>query len=496
MFHRIIPNDFVGTIYFLRFLSVLVFLLFPGAALSHSAERGLVMLLPTGYYIAGGALAVLITFILVSLARTEWLAVLVNYRRAIFSLPVISNIWSSNLSFLLLLLLVIAGLTGSSDPLSNPLPLFIWTLWWVGFTLLQFLVGNLWNHLNPWSGPVWLLRRFSSLKIPPFKFPRALGYSPAILFYFGFIWFELVDLAPENPPRLAIAISIYWSVHFIGILLFGEQTWRSRAEPFSIFFRLVGHCSPLVRERHMDAKLGRQKVRFYLTWPGRSLVFLPALTLSGTLFVLLTLSSVSFDGFSKTFTWLSWTGINPLDFPGRSVVQFENTLGICLGFTVLATLFSCAVLFGGKIATGNNQGSGSAPWVAASGRLVYSIIPISIAFHLAHYLTVLLVNGQYALIAFADPFNMGWTSDSHALHVTTSFLSNIYSVSIIWTIQTVVIVIGHILGIVVAHLIAKELYHSSNQSMWVTGISQAFMAILMVGYTVFGLWLLSTASIG
>ena len=41
---------------------------------------------------------------------------------------------------------------------------------------------------------------------------------------------------------------------------------------------------------------------------------LPALPVSGVIFVLLTLGTITFDGFANTFVWLSAIGINPLDF--------------------------------------------------------------------------------------------------------------------------------------------------------------------------------------
>ncbi|MGI9318035.1 MAG: hypothetical protein ACR2QW_11950, partial [bacterium] len=282
MFRRIIPNGFVGTTVYPK-IPVLLTLCFPGAVFAHSAERGLVMLLPTGYYTAGGAIAVLASFLLVSLARVEWLKSLGTMRREICSFTLVENTWSSVVAFIMLLLLTIAGLTGSNDPLSNPLPLVIWTLWWIGFTLLQFVLGNLWNYLNPWSGPVRLFLLACPCKLPQFTLPEKLGYFPAILFYFGFVWFELVDLAPEDPARLATVIIIYWVLHFLGCLLFGEQDWRARAEPFSIFFRLVGSCSPFVRERYLDHATGRSRVRVFFGWPGCALLSLPTMPLSGIL---------------------------------------------------------------------------------------------------------------------------------------------------------------------------------------------------------------------
>ena len=47
--------------------------------------------------------------------------------------------------------LVAAGYWGNRDPLSNPLPLMLWTIWWVAFTFLHAIFGNLWPSAIPGS---------------------------------------------------------------------------------------------------------------------------------------------------------------------------------------------------------------------------------------------------------------------------------------------------------------------------------------------------------
>jgi len=83
--------------------------------------------------------------------------------------------------FLFLVLLVAAGLFGTRDPLENPLPLTVWTLWWGGLTALQALIGNIWAVLNPWIAPARLLRRVLGLARPPLAYPQWLGLWPAVL---------------------------------------------------------------------------------------------------------------------------------------------------------------------------------------------------------------------------------------------------------------------------------------------------------------------------
>ena len=462
-------------------------------AFAHGSARGMVMLLPTGYYQIAAALAVAASFAVLLCIPPHRLRLLEARSAPLFHLPARPPKWPSLLSFCLLCLLLLAAHFGSADPLANPLPLFVWTLWWVGFTLLQCALGDLWPLLNPWSGPLAVIRRCIPRYAVPFSPPRALGYAPAFVLFLGFAWFELVDPAPDNPVRLARAVLLYWCFTLAACLLFGEKYWLRYAEPFAVFFRLIGGCSPLLREPTAGGRnaIGRAtgtraKLAIRLCLPGASFITLPPLPLSGVCFVLLTLSAVSFDGLNKTFTWLGVLGINPLAFPGRSAVIAGNTLGLLLAFGALAAAFFLCVWAGCRA----RQSAVRFPH--ACGRLIYSLVPISLVFHLAHYLATLLTNSQYALLAFNDPFNLNWNLLAAKNHlVTTSFLTHLPSVSRIWSLQTLLIVLGHIIGITTAHLTALRLFPSPQPA----AASQLLLAALMVAYTLFGLWLLSTPAI-
>lgn len=455
-------------------------------AFAHSTHGAIILLLPTGYYLVGGAVTVAASFALLAFVparRIEWL---LHKDVRLATLPRMSPAVTSLLAFLVMLGLLAAGLFGSRDPLSNPLPLFVWTIGWVGFFLLQAIVGNLMPLLNPWSGPLALLRRVAGPgvgRIALFQYPQRLGYWPAVALLLAFAWFELVDIAPTDPFRLAILMGGYWLFALAGMILFGEKDWTARAEPFSILFSLIGGMAPLVRRPAADGR----KLRFVLTWPGRALMDRPAMPPSGVLFVLLTIAYVPYDGFSRTFTWLGLIGINPLEFPGRSVVQVENTLGLFAAYGLIVTVFFLA-LSAGRAWFGNDKDL----WRAA-GRLAYSVLPISIAFHASHYLTNLLIDGQYAYVAVSDPFALGWDLFGTAHdHVTTSFLNTFEDVTLIWNAQVAIICLGHIVGIVMAHILAQRLFTGSRS----IALSQAGLAVLMVLYTVFGLWLLSTPMAG
>lgn len=461
----------------------LIVALTPWPALAHGAEGGIVLLLPTGYYILGAAFTVLVTFLLISLLPDGWTRAIYRGQWPVAKIPPPSAAMISCLSFLMLLSMVLAGLFGTRDPLTNPLPAFIWTVFWVCLTILHGILGPIWQALNPWTGPLRVFRRLtgSSLgDVPIARLPRALGYAIAILQFFGFAWFELVDLAPSDPTRLAVAVSLYWLVNVTAMMLFGERDWCDRAEPFSIFFSLVGRCAPFGWQRDEDGRL-----HIALGWPGRFLFELPPLPTSGVLFVLLTLGTVSFDGLSRTFVWLAAIGVNPLDFPGRSAIVTSSTLGILGTWAALSALFFASVCVGGLM-------SGERRFGLLAGRLVYSIIPISLAFQIAHYLTLVLVEAQNFLKALADPFARGWNlTGTRDLHVTTSFLNVYDSVVLIFNTQTIAIALGHVIAVILAHALLLDLTDGKRRVF----LAELPLASLMVFYTAFGLWLLSTPRI-
>jgi len=460
-------------------LALLTLLTLPASALAHGTEGGLVLLLPTGYYLLGAGLAVAASFLLlafVTAGETERVAAM---RLPLVTLPDVPPRVTGAIGFFFLAFLVFAGIAGSRDPVVNPLPTMIWAVWWVCFTLLQALVGPLWQHLNPWTAVLALFGRQGREGL--LNLPDRAGYRIAVLQLAVFAWFELIYIAPSDPLRLAIAVIVFWLFNLSGAITFGEKDWMARAEPFSIFFGLIGRLSPFHREPAGEGRTG-----VVLTWPGMSLIGAAALPLTGVFFILLTLSTVSFDGLSRTFLWLGSIHVNPLEFPGRSDIETSGTSGLIGMFAAMSTLYLGTVAIGCRLAGRGDM------WLAAAGRLIYSLVPIALAFQAAHYFTSVLVDGQNALVALSDPYALGWNLFGTAdWHTTTSFLNTMSGVSLIFNTQTLVIVLGHVTGIVMAHLIALRIFETPRQAV----VSQIPLATLMVFYTAFGLWLLATPRI-
>jgi len=126
-------------------------------ALAHTTERAFILLLPTGYYLLGGALAVVASFVILLALPEDRLRHWSDARWVLGRHRVRHETIVSLFSFAALVTLILAGYFGSRDPLENPLPLTVWTIWWIGLTIAHALFGNLWRFLNPWVGPFRLL---------------------------------------------------------------------------------------------------------------------------------------------------------------------------------------------------------------------------------------------------------------------------------------------------------------------------------------------------
>lgn len=443
-----------------------------GPVLGHASEQGFVLLLPTGLYILAGTTSVALTIFLVVLLPADTLRAAFR-PRGLWRWRVRRGLRhvTSCAALVLLIWLVRVGLTGSRDPLANPLPLFVWTLWWIGFVTLQGLVGDLWRWVNPWTGPVAVTR--SLLRLRPFlRLPVRLGHSLAIVSFLGFVGFLLADPAPADPGRLAVFVGGYWLFTYLALLAFGPR-WLHRGEGFSV----------LMRSYAAMALSGRSGNRVALGLPGWQVLARATPAPGLAVFILLMLGSGSFDGLNETFWWLDLLGINPLEFPGRSAVILPNLIGLFVANAALIAAF-LATLWLGLALIGTPLALGRAFCLFAP-----SILPIALGYHIAHYLPGFLVDVQYALAAASDPMATG--ADFLGLgqfYVTTGFFNSQATVRVIWLSQAAAVVGGHIVAVMLAHAIAVRQFGPGRSA----ALSQAPLALFMVLYTLYGLWLLAS----
>ena len=461
---------------FCYILGLLSFLFFPEMIFAHAGRRGFVMLLPTEFFIMGGAVIVALTFLLVIiLAKKKRHEPKNESLVRNFDDVEMSPTWSY-LSLMVLAVLVIAGFIGTRDPLENPLPLMLWVGWWVGWTFLTALFGDLWHWIQPWHALDQLLRSLPGIDRsqtePSFQYPDWLGYWPAVVFFMFFAWIELIHPSPMDPDLLATKVLLYIMLVSSGMLFFGKTKWLQYAEPFSVFFRMVGWISPL------EWKAKGLKISGF-RWPCSKLMDFSHVPFSGVVFILLVLSTVSFDGLSRTFWWMGLLGENPLEYPGRTKLMLPNTAGMFFTFLIFLLFYGLTQI---------HKTSNSEKGIKETG-FVFSIIPIAFGYHFAHYLPNFLVDIQYTFISLADPFELGWNLFGLKVwDVKSSFLTHHESVIVIWYLQISGIVLAHIAAVLIAHF--KVLSIEKNPRVLI--LSQIPATLLMIAYTVLGLWLLST----
>jgi hypothetical protein len=117
---------------------------------------------------------------------------------------------------------------------------------------------------------------------------------------------------------------------------------------------------------------------------------------------------------------------------------------------------------------------------------VDSLIPITLVYVIAHYFSLLLYQGEVGVKLLSDPWGKGWD-----LFGTHDFQPNFMFLTphTIWYVQVAALVTGHVAGLAVAHDRAVGLFRTPRLALW----TQYPMLVLMVLYTVGGLWVLSQA---
>lgn len=454
------------------------FLLPAQGANAHVSEQAFVLLLPTEAYITGGVLSVLASILIVGFVPRHWLERL--FRPLHLPIPPLPRGAADLISLAataVVLGLVLIGMTGPRDPLTNLLPLMVWVGVWIVLFNFVGVFGDIWRLINPWTGLHRLIfgRQDSA---PLLNLPQNWGVAPAIAGFCLMHGFSIVDPAPADPDRLAQIVLFYWLFHLVAMVVFGRDIWLTRGEPLTLFFAQIARVSIISYDKTLRIGcLGWQLARGDISAWGP------------VIFALIILGLGSFDGLKETFWWLGQIGINPLAFPGRTAVILPSIIGMILSVATLIALFALTMWCGQVL--GNRAQDAQAKITVSQMFRVFSptILPIALAFHASHFTVTLLVDGQYLLAAFGDPLAVGANLFGLGdIRVTTGFLNSMESVRPIWLTQAGIVVLGHVLAVIVAHCRALDLFQSPRAAT----LSQIPLGVFMVAYTVFGLWLLAS----
>jgi hypothetical protein len=391
----------------------------------------------------------------------------------------------------MLVLVVVAGLIGVTDPFKNIAPTAVWVVWWVGLAYISGLLGDLWALINPWKT---IFESIESLfaKLLPNRhlglnrnYPERLGNWPAIVLFVWFIWAELIWISSDTPANISQMVITYSVITWTGMFVFGCRTWLSNGEVFTVVFGLLARFAPT----EYVAERGEWNLR---PW---AVGLLPdkAISVPLTVFVLLMLSSVTFDGLLATPLWgeiAQWMLVSDLVRPFILLLQDVTGNAIAaistIALIVFLILFQLMYLVFASLMYISTPARARADLtIGETARLfVLSLIPIALAYHLAHYLSFLLIVGQYMIPLSSDPFGFGWDLFGTKIYFPDIGIVN---AKFVWITSVIAVVTGHIIAVWLSHVVAIRRFGDSGAALR----SQIPMLFLMVAYTMLSLWILA-----
>ena len=382
-------------------------ILINSASLNHGVVNVGDLPIPFDIVLNSSALVVLITFVYL---KVSWKESIITPRQEVFNDK--QNFIGKLFGIIILFLLVAPGIFGNESSKTSVAPLILWVFLWIGVPVLGLLFGDIYSKFNP-------LNLFS------LKSDKPESVYFACVLFIGLTWFELVWSRPGNPLNIAVVlITLFVCVNLLRYFL-----KKSLIE-----------VDPLLLLHYLYSKLKLFNSKPYF----RSL-----LDNIGNLaklrgieyFVLLMIGTVTYDGLRETTFWYNQFG-SRTDDVGFSTMMF---LIMNLG-TILFYRFACffAIKVGGSDLELNH----------VSNLFGHTMLPIAFAYHVTHYLTLLLFESQTFFYRFNDPIGTGM----NLLNVEEPTINYFIEPLVIWGIQVAVTLLGHMLSVVLAHDLAVKLF--------------------------------------
>jgi hypothetical protein len=297
----------------------------------------------------------------------------------------------------------------------------------------------------------------------------------------GFLWFELVwgqsgfSASGVSPNDVAVAAIVYSAITFVGMSLFGVNEWSDRAETFSVYFGMFASLSVFeVR----DGRIGRRRIfegaaRWTEGVPGSLALVLVAI--GGTTFDGAQEGAIS-DAITSTFESFSDAGLSPVD-----ALRLTNSLYF---FGSLAAVFGIfwAGIYGMRFVSHRHSAR------VLGNRFAHAFIPIALAYLVAHYFSLVVFQEQAQFTyLLSDPLGDG--SDIFGTAGSAIDYGAVGATAVQW-VQFWSIVVGHALALAIGHDRALKLFGNTRDASW----SQAVMLVVMLSFSLMGLYLLSQAN--
>ncbi len=399
--------------------------------------------------------------------------------RRLFGVPRIVEVVCGLLGVAAFVAVVYAGLNGTQNVQANLAPTVVHVIFWVGVPVLSLLFGDVFRAFNPWRaagrGFGWLAGRVAAGRLPePLPYPERLGWWPAAAGIAAYGWLENVSPQRDDPSTLAVLALVYAAVQLVGMSLYGVEAWTRRGDGFSVYFRLFGLLSAFDwRERALFLRRPLAGVTHLRAEPG-----LVAL-------VVVAIGVTTFDGFKEGPIWTD-VARNLQDALGDAGFSAGDATRIVYTFGLVLVLLFVFALYRLGVAGMRSVDRERSPTELARA-FAHSLVPIALAYVVAHYFSLLAYQGQAMAYLVSDPLGRG----SNVFGTADQTIDyGVVSANGIWYVQVGSLILGHVAALVLAHERALVFYRDPQKA---TG-SQYWMLAVMVIFTTLGLYLLSAAN--
>jgi len=406
-----------------------------------------------------------------------------RFSAALLSLP--AEILCGAIGVFLLGVAVYAGLRGTEAPDRNFALTFIFVTCWLGFPFFSAFLGDLFRPFNPWRAvgraAGGAFARIAGQRPAHLAYPERLGRWPAAVGLLAFVWIEVVYGRTSivsvdiEPHAVAVAALVYSAYTLAMMAVFGAEKWCDRGEAFSVYFGMFGRLGifgardgRLYRRRPFSAATGWAVV------PGSAAV------------VIASIAATSFDGaqdgafkeaIEKTFEWFTDRGVGL-----TTGLRLTDTIFMLLTFAAAVGVYMLGV-------RGMRTVPGAPSFKQLRTGFAHTLIPIALAYLVAHYFSFFVFQEQAQFgYLLSDPLGTGHTDLFGTVSNEVDY--KLLSANAIWYVQVAALVIGHVIGLMLAHDRALVYWPDYRKAT----ASQYWMLAVMVAFTCFGLYLLSVAN--
>ena len=406
-----------------------------------------------------------------------------GFSRALTSLPV--QALCGAIGVFLLGVAVYAGLRGTEAPDRNFALTFIFVTCWLGFPFFSAILGDLFRPFNPWravgraAGGAFSV--LAGQRPAHLAYPERLGRWPAAVGLLAFVWIEVVYgrtsiVSVDIQPHAVAVAALVYSVYTLAMMtLFGVEKWCDRGEVFSVYFGMFGRLGIFgARDGRLYRRRPFSAATSWAVVPGSAAV------------VIASIAATSFDGaqdgafkdlIESVFNWFADRGLAL-----TTGLRLTDTIFMLATFAAVGLVYLLGV-------RGMRTVPGAPSFKELRTGFAHTLIPIALAYLVAHYFSFFVFQEQAQFgYLLSDPLGNGHTDLFGTLSNEVDY--KLLSASTIWYVQVAALVVGHVIGLMLAHDRALVYWPDYRKAT----ASQYWMLAVMVAFTCFGLYLLSVAN--